>query len=116
MVETVFFIKYYSIGSNPILSAKLKNGKTMEKTMEILEPEKLENGEPFQVNLTDEEIDMLIILGLQFIIEESKLPVIAIKASKNIKHMDTYDLSKEELSELVSNGFNKMLRDFLNKE
>ena len=75
--------------------------------MNILEPEKLEAGEPFKIDLTDEETDALALAGLQKIIRDSNIPVIAKKASKKLTGLNTAitgktcDLYYDELSELV---------------
>jgi len=84
--------------------------------MKILEPEKLEAGEPFKIDLTEGEIDTLILIALKDLIKESGLPVVAVKASENIEGVRTHDLTEDELSELVSIGFNAVLKNFINKE
>ena len=86
--------------------------------MKILNETELEDSTSFDVELTDEETDLLILAGLQHMIEESGLPVMAVKASKAMRVEDSksHELTPEEISELVNLGFNKVLKDYLEKQ
>jgi hypothetical protein len=86
--------------------------------MKILSEKELDDNVSFEVELTDEETDMLILAGLQKMIEDSGLPVMAIKASKSMKVETTksHDLTPEETSELVNLGFNKVIKDYIDKQ
>ena len=72
--------------------------------MKILEPEKLENGEPFLVDFTDDEIICLKGFADKFI-------------KKNPDHdfFGKETFSKEEEEELISIGFIEMLKEYIEK-
>lgn len=86
--------------------------------MKILSEEETEGNVTFDVELTDEETDLLVLAGLQKMIEDSGLPVVAVRASKMMKvsvKSTQHDLSEEEVSLLVNLGFNKVIKEFLDR-
>ena len=81
--------------------------------MEILEPENLEAGKPFKVDLTDKEMQALIVKGIRTLIDESEFKIEVIASKEFSKGAIKYELSEEEEEVLINIGFTQILREHI---
>jgi hypothetical protein len=87
--------------------------------MEILSEEETSDGYKLEVDLNEEETNALILAGIQSIIDEEDLDVVAKpllnKSQLTSTDVKIHNLSSDETAVLVNLGFNKVIRDSLSK-
>ena len=84
--------------------------------MKILSNKDIEAGKPFEAELSQEELEILLITGIRAIVEELGAPLIVTKAIPNLTIKKGHNLDDEEYQELINLGFNVMLQKHIQEE
>jgi len=84
--------------------------------MKILSNKDIEAGKPFEAELSQEELEILLITGIRAIVEELGAPLIVTKVIPNLTIKKEHNLDDEEYQELINLGFNVMLQKHIQEE